>query len=187
MKLIAFTGVPNTGKTTIISELEKIFSRNWYQVKVYDELSSRIYGLMPNRYNNFQDYTYYQEALYHLECARLLEILKDKKERKYDYIFIDRTWYDQHIFSEWLLSINKCRYIDKRDLWIDTDLYHHVVLFKNPITIDSPFYCNDTFITKFNVSIKSRYGGLVQEYNNAMWFLQQWWYKNILRSIDNWF
>jgi hypothetical protein len=112
---------------------------------------------MPNRYNKFKDHTEYQEALYHLECARLLELEKDKKSNKYDYILIDRTWYDQQLFYEWLLGNSKCSYIYMSDYEIDLHIYNYVVLFKNPITMDSPFYANDNFITFFNSRITARY------------------------------
>lgn len=182
MHVIAFTWVPNTWKTTIITELEKIFSNNWYKVKVYEELSSRIYWLMPNAYNQFKDYTYYQETLYHLESSRLLELSKIIQEQSYDYIFIDRTRYDQYIFYEWLLGNNKCAYIYMKDMNMDIDFYNYVILFNNPITPSSTLYSNDDFISAFNIKIKKRYTRLVQEYYNAIWFLKEKWYKKFIKS-----
>lgn len=86
---IVFAGPGNTGKSTIIKELQERFEKDGRIVKVYNETAREVLKLW------FKDMALFQWAISKLEDERLVEL----KEDIADVILIDRTAMDWLIYS----------------------------------------------------------------------------------------
>lgn len=186
MKIFAFSWPPNTGKTTLIKTLEWNFMTLWYNVKVYNEVASSYFDLLPCKDNGLKDITFYQKALNIAECTRIKHLRKDLKEKLYNVILIDRTWYDQEIYYERNLSKSNCEQFDRMYCREDRALYDEVIIFTDPIVSDNwpgQFYDNTEFRSFYNEQIQARY-----EYSsiwrNSVDFIEKKWFYYLLDIVN---
>lgn len=140
-KVIAFSGIWNTWKTTIIWKLSEDFSLMWFKVKVFDEIARSLYHILES------EWLYkFQIAINDWEINRLEEIKKTIKEWIYDIVLIDRTTIDNRAFYE----INKMTYW--RNNWDSFSRYHENIY---------------DLVIFFNSQIKSTENQHFLQYNNS--------------------
>lgn len=95
---IEFTGLPNSGKTTLIHSLDKTFSKDGFKVKVVREDSETVPKEIPKK--TWERNTYITlgqlKSLIHLSFC------------DFDIIFIDRGFYDALFWANFLNSQGVC-------------------------------------------------------------------------------
>lgn len=95
---IEFTGLPNSGKTTLIHSLEKTFSEDGFKVKIIREDSETVPKEIPKK-------TWERNAYITLgQLKSLIHI----SFYNFDFIFIDRGFYDAIFWSNFLNSQGVC-------------------------------------------------------------------------------
>jgi hypothetical protein len=177
MKIIAFSGNSNTGKTTAIHFLRDfLLARNpEVRIQLFQE-SAREYILAHGGggIDNMHDFERY---IFQCETKRIAELIEAKEKQSYDYAFIDRTTLDCFIYSYRNLVHGDLEVIDYTHgstalLAQSKEVYDHVVFFTTPIKKDSRFdiYNNDHINAIFEHSIHSLYKEKVITYTNNMFF-----------------
>ena len=95
---IEFTGLPNSGKTTLIHSLDKTFSKDGFKVKIVRENSETVPKEIPKK--TWERNTYITlgqlKSLIHLSFC------------DFDIIFIDRGFYDALFWTNFLNSQGVC-------------------------------------------------------------------------------
>lgn len=95
---IEFTGLPNSGKTTLIHSLDKTFSKDGFKVKIVRENSETVPKEIPKK--TWERNTYITlgqlKSLIHLSFC------------DFDIIFIDRGFYDALFWANFLNSQGVC-------------------------------------------------------------------------------
>ena len=95
---IEFTGLPNSGKTTLIHSLDKTFSKDGFKVKIVREDSETVPKEIPKK--TWERNTYITlgqlKSLIHLSFC------------DFDIIFIDRGFYDALFWANFLNSQGVC-------------------------------------------------------------------------------
>lgn len=139
MKIIVFSGVTNTGKSTAIRDLEIQILKLGKTVKIYDE-RARIYLDSHSRKNI--DIYKFQKFILEWEKERLLELENYKKEEKFDYVLIDRTVVDSMVFIYWALinwTLENGELLDDSYTIIEKSrgIYDKIIYFKEMIKSDS--------------------------------------------------
>lgn len=176
MKVIAFSGNSNTGKSTAIQFLYDYMQKHSPDKKVLlMNESARTYidqqGGVVDDVDAFQLYVYQQET------KRLKRLQELRKSGEYDLVLIDRTAWDGMIYSYWNMmngTMGAIRFSDHpyNGLAISKKLYDHVVFFTTPIKKDSRFdhYNNEYINQLFTLSITYFYGEKVLTYTNNVFF-----------------
>ncbi len=177
MKIIAFSGNSNTGKTTAIHFLRDfLLARNpELRIQLFHE-SAREYIEAHGGWG-IDDMHDFERYVFQCETKRIQELQDAKEKQRYDYAFIDRTTLDCFIYSYWNLVHGDLEVIDYTHgstnlLAQSKEVYDHVVFFTTPIKKDSRFdiYNNEHINAIFQHSIHSLYQDKVITYTNNMFF-----------------
>lgn len=133
MKVIAFSWLWNTGKTTVVKTLSNFLKEKWYTVFTFCEVARKI---------NKDNWDQYQDDISLLEIEKAICLIPSVNQRnindKVVYIF-DRTFLDNICYRRFNHQIWKCSYGPRAEIeeiiekMIPTDLYDKVFLFDTPL------------------------------------------------------
>lgn len=179
MKIIAFTGVANTGKTTALEVMEKILKKD------HPELRYKILGENAMKYISQHGWhTVDRNALQNRngreEQKRLDTLLARRQQKKYDVVIVDRTYVDGVIYTmrNTLLELNVSNEVyitDRKYIQLSKKLYDTVIYFHTPILQD--MIMQETNHPSFNkifwASISLHYEEKLIEFANCIAFEKQ--------------
>jgi thymidylate kinase len=100
MKIVAFSGLANTGKTTVIKRIADYLLQRKKSVLVLNETARKYYAYKNNR-GIFQS----KIAIDEQERLIFLENLKKNNHNVVDFVLCDRTCYDQYVYIEYDRSL----------------------------------------------------------------------------------
>jgi len=175
-KIVAFAGVPNTGKTTLIQGvpnkivgLQKHLEFQGCKVKVLKEFARMFFFMLPHNNKNYSDMTAFQKMVHASEIARLGEL--QSLGNYYDFILIDRTFYENQLFAEFNMDKGLCEQFEFFEDPCSKDIYDQVILLTEPIkdnTTEGLKHYNDReFVDDFNQQVRWYYKNKVTDYSNA--------------------
>lgn len=174
MKIIAFSWLTNTGKSTEINwdkirdSIANEIENDGRRCLVYNETARDLFELLPNESNEIQDLTVFQTAIRAKEQARLVE-LQNRKDAGGDYtVLVDRPYNDSVLFNKynriiWLSDLQDWHFVD-----YSQDIYDLVVLFTEPYKDNWRLeqYNNDKFESIFISWTIEKYGDKVLQFKN---------------------
>jgi len=173
MEIIVFSGITNTGKSTAIRDLETQILKAGKTVKIYDE-RSRIYLDSHSRKNI--DIYKLQKFILEWEKERLQELEFYKKEKKFDYILVDRTATDGMVFIYWALinwTLKNAELLDDSHSIIEKsrEIYDKIIYFYEMIKTDSRAegFNSKEFHNIFENTIKTAYKDKVNFIRNNIY------------------
>ena len=171
-KITVFTWPWNTGKSTLIENLNKEWS-----YKVYKEIARQHF----DKADNMKEF---QKVILEEERKRLFELFSYTEKKD---ILIDRTFADNLIYLYW--NIINWKIEDEfdfgelsSDISDSIDIYDEVILFTEPFKNSNRFedYNSSNFNKLFITTIRTIYWGKVKEYKNAQDYIE----KNNLKLTD---
>jgi len=139
MKIIAFSGLSRTGKTTAVNELAIKYKSEWNSVLIYPEVA-QIYL---DKHDTVDKYEF-QKFIVEEEKKRLIELKRRKKLNDVDVILIDRTILDLFVYSYWRTIkgyINDWSFLSNMDWFINNskELYDEIYFFDTMLIRDENF------------------------------------------------
>ncbi|MDR0859762.1 MAG: AAA family ATPase [Candidatus Peribacteria bacterium] len=125
-KVIAFSGIHNTGKTTAINTLRDFLIQEGKLVMVLQE-SARLFHKFLH-----SDPMMLQSSVNKMELSRLDYLHSLKSQNIFDYIIVDRTPKDNIAYTKFLQQTGK---LDPDFLSADTDVcpYDTIIFYTTPI------------------------------------------------------
>ncbi len=187
MKIIVFSGITNTGKSTAIRDLEIKFLKKGKTVKIYGE-RSRTYLDTHNR--ETIDIYKLQKFISNGEKERLLELESYKRENKYDYILVDRTIVDSMVFVYRALingTMVKADILDDVHSLIkrSREVYDNIIYFHEMIKPDtrSEGFNSKEFHNIFENTMKTAYGNKLLILRNNIYFDKDTFLNKIRENI----
>gem|GEM_PF-3506853 len=177
MKIIVFSGITNTGKSTAIHNLETQILKAGKTVKIYGE-HARIYLDIHGR--ETIDIYKLQEFISNGEKERLLELESYKKEDKYDYVLVDRTVVDSMVFVYRALingTMNNADILNDIHSVIEKSrgIYDKIIYFYEMIKSDSRAegFNSKEFHSIFENTMKATYGDKVEIVRNNIYLKKE--------------
>ncbi len=111
-KLIIIEGLDNTGKTTLINRLTKVFdltNKIHEHDLSYEKITYKIIHMHkpPTNITDNNEANLYQQKVYN-------DIINELKELcgKYTYIFLDRAWLSEYVYGQLYRNRNKLEIIE---------------------------------------------------------------------------
>lgn len=97
--IIEFTGLPNSGKTTLIHNLTKILEEKGFKVKIMQEDAELVPKEIPKK-------TWIRNVW--ITFGQLQSLLEIPYLKDYDIVFLDRGFYDAVFWANFLYVQNVC-------------------------------------------------------------------------------
>ena len=97
--IIEFTGLPNSGKTTLIHNLTKILEEEGLKVKIMQEDAELVPKEIPKK-------TWIRNVW--ITFGQLQSLLEIQYLKDYDIVFLDRGFYDALFWANFLCAQNVC-------------------------------------------------------------------------------
>lgn len=188
MRVIAFSWVWNTGKTSAMSTIQEAirFKNTNARVMILPETAME-YIMKVGLQNVDRDAM--QAYISEKEKNRLLDLKKWKDEDAYDYVIVDRTYMDGIVYTYWNIllwyPVNMNVYINDNEYRaLSKEVYDHIVFFSQPIIPDLLFqdYNSEHFVSIFSETIRHMYGNKVFALENNVAFANniQWYMDELL-------